>query len=130
MTEVSTIVDIMRLKQQCLSKRAVARRLGVSRDTVRKYWDCTHVERGRYSPRSKVIDPYCDYITARLEKYPELSSQQLFDEITRQGFKGSYRTVRHHVASIRPRDYREYKPFETLPGDLHPIIRTTGYAND
>jgi len=33
------IVDIMQLKKQGLSKRAVARRLGISRDTVRKYWD-------------------------------------------------------------------------------------------
>ena len=117
MTGVSTIVDIMRLKEQGLSKRAVARRLGVSRDTVSKYWDCVRVEPGCYSTRSKLIDPYCDYITERLENYPDLSAQQLFDDITGKGYGGSYRSVRRYVASIRPRKFREYKPFETLPGE-------------
>ena len=117
MMGVSTIVDIMSLKQQGLSKRSVARRLGISRDTVRKYWDCARVEPACYSTRSKLIDPYCDYITGRLEKYPDLSGQQLFDEIIEKGFKGSYRSVRRYVASNRPRVFREYKPFETLPGE-------------
>ncbi|MGI6513716.1 MAG: helix-turn-helix domain-containing protein [Syntrophomonadales bacterium] len=43
LTEVATIVDILRLKQQGLSKNAVAKRLGISRDTVRKYWNCVQL---------------------------------------------------------------------------------------
>ena len=39
MTEVATIVDIMLLKKEGLSKRAVAKRLKISRDTVSKYWN-------------------------------------------------------------------------------------------
>lgn len=111
------IVDIMQLKKQGLSKRAVARRLGISRDTVRKYWDGLPSKTGGYGPRPKLADPYRDYIIERLEKYPELSAERLFDEIKAKGYKGSARTLRRYVASLRPRQHREYKPFETLPGE-------------
>lgn len=38
------MVDIMRLKEEGLSKRAVARMLGISRDTVSKYWNRVQLE--------------------------------------------------------------------------------------
>lgn len=110
------MVDIMRLKEEGLSKRAVAKMLGISRDTVRKYWNRVQLE-SRYGPRPKLIDPYQDYITQRLEKYPELSAHRLFEEIQEKGYTGSERTVRRYVAFVRPRKHREYKPFETLPGE-------------
>jgi transposase len=65
----------------------------------------------------KLVDPYQNYIIKRLEKYPELSADRLFDEIKARGYKGSARTLRRYVASIRPQKHREYKPFETLPGE-------------
>ena len=68
-------MDIMQLKKQGLSKRAIARRLGISRDTVSKYWDGSPLETGGYGPRPKLVDPYHNYITQRLEKYPELSAE-------------------------------------------------------
>lgn len=119
LTKVATIVDIMRLKEQGLSKRAVAKRLGISRDTVSKYWNTKNLESGQpcYSSRTLLIDPYRNYITDRLDNYPELTAKRLYKEIKKQGFKGSERTVRRYVQDIRPAAYREYKPFETLPGE-------------
>ncbi len=110
-------MDIMQLKSQGLSKRAIARRLGISRDTVSKYWDGLLLETGSYGPRPKLVDPYHDYIIQRLQKYPELSAERLFDELRAKGYEGSTRTMRRYVASIRSRKHREYKPFETLPGE-------------
>ncbi len=71
MTEVATIIEIRRLKEQGLSKLAVARRLGISRETVRKYWE-GHIcfEQPRYNQRILLIDPFVKYITERLGKYP------------------------------------------------------------
>ena len=110
-------MDIMQLKKQGLSKGAVAQRLKISRDTVRKYWNCDRLEKDSYGPRAKLIDPHLNYIKERLDKYPELSAIRLFDEIKDRGFEGSKRTVRRYVATVRPCEYREYKPFETLPGE-------------
>lgn len=119
MTEVATIVDIVRLKEQGLSQRAVAKRLGISRTTVSKYWNGTTKKliEPRYDRRPQLIDPHRDYIMARLAKYPELSAYRLNKEILKQGYQGSERTVRRYVQSIRPQKYREYKPYETLPGE-------------
>lgn len=118
MTEVATIVDIVRLKEQGLSQRAVAKRLGVSRTTVSKYWtESTNPEKPRYTDRSQLIDPYRDYIISRLDAYPELSAYRLYKEILKKGFQGSDRTVRRYVQTLRPAIHREYKPFETLPGE-------------
>ncbi|MGI6600626.1 MAG: hypothetical protein ACOX3N_02150 [Dethiobacteria bacterium] len=50
----------MLLKKEGLSKRAVAKRLKISRDTVSKYWNCARLEKGNYGPRAKLIDPYCE----------------------------------------------------------------------
>lgn len=84
-------MDIMHLKEQGLSKRAVAKRLGISRDTVSKYWDHSTLDLGQpcYGSRTQLIDAYQNYITNRLDKYPELSAKRLFKEIKRQGYKGS-----------------------------------------
>jgi len=50
-------VDIMRLKEQGLSKRAIAKRLGISRDTVSKYWNTANLElRQRLLQRQGPID--------------------------------------------------------------------------
>ena len=119
MTEVATIVDIMRLKEQGLSQRAVAKRLGISRTTVSKYWNGTTQKpvEPRYNCRERLIDPFSDYIMTRLDEYPELSGHRLNKEILRRGYRGSERTVRRYVQSVRPQKHREYKPYETLPGE-------------
>jgi len=102
--KVATTVDIMRLKEQGLPKRAIAKRLGISKDTVSKYWNTANLELRQpcYSGRAQLIDPYRDYITSRLENYPDLSAKRLYEEIKKKGFKGSERTVRRHVQKILP----------------------------
>src|SRR5690606_24808844 len=71
----------------------------------------------RYKRRKRKIDPYMDYITARLEQWPLLSAERLYQEIVAMGYDGSRRSVRRAVAEVRPKKKREYKPFETLPGE-------------
>lgn len=116
---VGTIVDIRSLRHSGLSKSATARRLGIDRGTVSKYWEgpVDQVEAPQYPRRSTKVDAYSEYITSRLERYPELSAQQIYQEIQRQGYQGSARTVRRFVSGIRPRSARVYKPVEVLPGE-------------
>lgn len=119
MLKVGNIVDIRRLKDEGLNKSQVAKRLGLNRRTVNKYWD-GETESPRtpeYKERASMVVPWMDYIKERLEKYPELSSKRLYDEVRRQGYTGSGRTVRREVAKIRPTDLRVYTPLKTLPGE-------------
>jgi transposase len=102
-----------------LTKKATALRLGMDRKTVAKYWEgpVEDPEKPRYRQRAKLTDPYLDYITKRLRELPELTAERIYREINKQGYAGSKRTVRRCVAMLRPKNLREYKPLETLPGE-------------
>ena len=112
------IVKIQELKQAGLSKTTVAEILSMDRGTVAKYWNCSDPEKQKpVYHRGSILDPYKDYIKERIEKWPQLSAERLFYEIKAKGYTGSDRTVRRYVSNIRPQNSREYKPYETLPGE-------------
>lgn len=68
--------------------------------------------------KARIIDPYREYIDDTLHRYPRLLATRLYDMIRERGFRGSVRTVREHVALVRPRRRREvYLTTETLPGE-------------
>jgi transposase len=70
--------------------------------------------------RPRVIDPYRPFIEEQLRRYPKLRATRLYDMVRARGFGGSVRTVREHVATVRPRPPREaYLVTETLPVDGH-----------
>lgn len=69
--------------------------------------------------RPRVIDPYRPFIEEQLRRYPKLLATRLYDMVCARGFGGSVRTVREHVATVRPRPPREaYLVTETLPGEV------------
>jgi transposase len=117
-------VDIKNLHAEGLSISAIARKLGVSRLTVRRYLDADaeKVKQPVKRPsRISKVEPYREYITARLTKFPELSAESLYDELRKHGYEGSTRAVRRYVnrhrvsGSLPPK--RTYRRFETLPGE-------------
>lgn len=97
--------------EQGLKKTELARRLGVSRRTI-YHWLATgqldrdlEAEPVRYSERAPVptkLDPYKGIIAARLEAYPDLTAQRLFEEIRAAGYPGGYTQVKAHVRAVRP----------------------------
>ena len=67
--------------------------------------------------RKQKLDPYKAIIDARLEEFPRLSAQRLFDEVHAAGYTGGYGRVRDYVSKVRPRDPVEpIVRFETPPG--------------
>jgi len=119
LTKVGTIVKIREYRDKGLTKKATARRLGLDRKTVAKYWKgpADDPEKPRYQRRPRLTDPYEEYITDRLDEWPELTAERIYREIKKKGYTGSERTVRRYVNGLRKKTYREYKPIETLPGE-------------
>ena len=81
--------------EQGTSKSALARQLGVSRDTIHRWIRAGDLDRDlddeavRYGPRPQLptkLDPYKAIIEARLAAYPELSAVRLLDEIRAAGY--------------------------------------------
>jgi hypothetical protein len=112
-------VKIREYRDKGLTKKATARRLGLDRKTVAKYWKgpADDPEKPRYQRRPRLTDPYEEYITDRLDEWPELTAERIYREIKKKGYTGSERTVRRYVNGLRKKTYREYKPIETLPGE-------------
>ena len=111
---------------QGVSKAELSRRFGVSRRTIHEWVVTGQLDRdlssggSRYSPRPPVphkLDPYRGIIDTRLEEFPGLSAQRLFDEIRAAGYPGGYSRVRDYVRAVRPRPEAEpVVRFETPAG--------------
>jgi transposase len=104
----------MRLRhylEQGTNKSALARQLGVSRDTIHRWirdgdldrdLDATPVQYGPRAPVPTKLDAYKPIIAARLAVYPELSSVRLLDEIRAAGYAGRYTQLKAFVHRVRP----------------------------
>jgi transposase len=112
--------------EQGVSKSALARQLGISRETI-YYWIRTgQLDRDldadplRYQKRPPVptkLGPYRGIIQERLTAYPDLSAIRLLEEIQAAGYTGGYSQLRDYVRSVRPRPVPEPGVrFETPPG--------------
>jgi transposase len=83
----------------------IARQLAIHIDVV-------HRVLGLQAPRQHVrrssfVDDYVPFMRETLARWPTLRSTRLFDMLKERGFPGSPRTVREHVARLRPRRERE-----------------------
>jgi len=103
---------VVTLHTQRLSARAIARALGISRNTVRKLLLAHGLERQtehralvapQRTPRASKLDPFKPQVAALLETYPEITAQRIFEELRASGFDGGYTAVKHHVRTVRPR---------------------------
>src|SRR5690242_16588405 len=97
--------------EQGSSKSALARQLGVSRDTIHRWirdgdldrdLDTTPVGYGPRAPVSTKLDRYKPIIETRLATYPELSAVRLLEEIRAAGYVGGYSQLKAFVRRVRP----------------------------
>jgi transposase len=111
--------------EQGVSKSALARKLGISRDTIYRWIRSGELERDldaepvrykRRPPAPHKLDPYKPMILARLAAYPKLSAIRLFEEVRAAGYPGGYTRLKDYVREVRPRPLPEpVVRFETPP---------------
>jgi transposase len=117
--------------EQGSSKSALARELGVSRDTIHRWIRAGDLDRDlddapvRYGPRAPVptkLDAFKPIIAARLAAYPELSAVRLLDEIRAAGYGGGYTQLKAFVRRVRPTPAPDpVIRFETPAGRQAPV---------
>jgi transposase len=97
--------------EQGASKSALARQLGVSRDTIHRWIRDGELDRDldtapvQYGPRRPVrtkLDAYKPILETRLAAYPALSAVRLLAEIRAAGYDGGYTQLTAFVRQIRP----------------------------
>lgn len=99
------LMNIQVLHQQGYSQRAIARQLGLSRNTVKKYLTSNSAE-PEYSSRPKTIsklDVYKPFLHSRIAQASpiHLSGVVLFREIKEQGYTGSLSLLRQYLYDYR-----------------------------
>jgi transposase len=118
------------LHQQLVSQREIARRLSLSRNTVRKFLQAeTFPERSQPPYRGSILDPYKPYILARW-KSGCWNGAQLLEEINRLGYTGSDTLFRLFMTQMRKQhqaagtalilDLSTTRGLVSTPGDLPP----------
>ena len=114
-------VDIEVLRRQGKSIKGIARDLGISRNTVRRYIRADTVpEFKSCQSRSSKLDPFKDYLQRRVTAaHPDwIPATVLFDEIKARGYLGGITILRDHMVTLKP--HRRADPlvrFETSPGE-------------
>ena len=104
-----------------LSKRAIGRRLGIHRKTVRAALESPGgwpQAEPRSSAKVSKLEPYKPVLTGRIKEYPELSGKKLLGEIKKLGYSGSYTILKRYLRLIRPGKAEVYLRLETLPGEF------------
>ena len=96
-----------------LSRRAISRALGISRNTVRKILRDHAKARQqphtalqappKRAPRAKKTDEYRSQIEALLDKYGDITAQRAFEIVVKDGYDGGYTAVKQLVRKLRPK---------------------------
>ncbi len=113
-----TMKELYEMRGQGHSIRGIARELGVSRNSVRKYLRSPGVPQAKQRERrGSKLDPYAAYIDRRLGEGLD-NCVVLLRELQSLGYAGSYTILREHVHLHRPRrEPRATMRFETEPGE-------------
>lgn len=130
------VYQVVTLAQQGVALRAIARSLGVSRNTVRKILERQQIARSTpidvlskptRAPRETKITAFAPKVAELLTKYPDMTAQRVFEELVDAGYQGKYTTIKEHVRSERPRPSvepslptTEYGPGEMAESDWTP----------
>ncbi|EAN4434482.1 transposase, partial [Salmonella enterica] len=103
MVTFETVMEIKILHKQGMSSRAIARELGISRNTVKRYLRAQS-EPPKYTPRpatASLLDEYRDYIRQRIaDAHPyKIPATVIAREITEQGYRGGMTILREFIRS-------------------------------
>jgi transposase len=85
----------------------IASQLVVHEDVVRRVLGMLDRAPAVARPRAQLVEPYVDFITETLARYPRLRATRLWDMVKERGYAGGVRTLRTYVAGVRPRPRHE-----------------------
>ena len=111
-------MDLLFWQRKGLSQRKIARKLGISRNTVKKYIENQgYPEERKYQQRNSLLDPFNGNITFWLNEDLEYTATWIYDRLCNMGFTGSYEIVKRKVHEIKAKQQTiAYMRFETEPG--------------
>ena len=151
MLKKGEIKMIKELLKKGFSKSEVARRLGICRDTVRKYANMPdgYIPKMDKKPVKNSVDPYLPYIAKMIqisvEEDSHIPTTVIYNEIKKLGYEGSLRwlqeVIERYELRKRAKDEEPLIRFETKAGEqmqvdwvefpkdnLSAFVATMGYS--
>lgn len=119
MKKEGEVLDIVLLKKQGLSERQIAKRLGISRPTVKKYLNNPSLvlARNQIRKRRSQLDEYTENIRLWIKEDAYYRAAWIYDQLVSLGFTGSYEIVKRKVREYKEEEQKiAYMRFETEPG--------------
>src|SRR5665213_1678385 len=113
-------VEVRVLKRQGKSIRAIARELGLSRVTVRRYLCKVGAQRyGPREPRPTKLAPHVKYLLLRIEaaRPKWIPATVLLREIRERGYAGGISQLKAYLAPLKRGEPEPLVRFETEPGE-------------
>ena len=106
------VQQVVELCGRGMRRRAIARALGVSRNTVKKILGAHAQARAAphaalvpppaRAPRESKLDPFRDRLRGLLADYEDITAQRVFEELRAGGYPGGYSIVKEAVRTLRP----------------------------
>lgn len=117
------VQNLILLRNEGVSIHGLARRFGVSRNTVRKILRA-HADRretGHEAPTRKLtraskLDAFSELIKETLTKYPKITGQRLYETLRDAGYEGGISILRDRLGILRKKEQDPIIRFETEPG--------------
>jgi transposase len=119
MLEPEAVAAMLRLKELGWGSKRIARELGVSRGTVRRYLEAGGWQPFRKPERKKLLDGLDDWLRERLRSHRGNADVVRQELATEKGIVASLRTVERALAPYRQEleaEARATVRFETAPG--------------
>jgi transposase len=114
-TRDELVNQIVTLARDGVSRRAITRAVGVSRNTVRAVL-AAHVHAREAegevvplpprpptrAPRASKLDTFKPRVTELMTRFADITAQRVFEILRSEGFTGGYTAVKKHVRHVRP----------------------------
>jgi len=113
--------EVQRLfHREGLTKRAIARRLGMSRTTVIRLLGSKEAPRYQRAPRGSLVDPFADEIAMLLDTEADAPATVICERLRRSGYTGGISILKEHLARVRPGFLaaRAFQRTSYLPGEI------------
>ena len=124
--------EVLRLRYvEGLSTRAIAKKLSMSRRTIRGLLgERKPRTRRAATPRESILAPYDAMIRAELAQTPELHAPAMLERLRLAGYTGGISVLRDRMRALRPRPHVEiFSTFTTRPAErLEVDWADLGYA--